>query len=136
MTPTPTPPLKGRGLKAATSSPHPKAAARLQGTLSADKQELPALIDPRATHRPLAYRGASDDRAAMTEASSARTRPAALSRWLWVVALLVIAIVAVGGITRLTESGLSITEWKPVSGILPPLSDAAWQAEFEKFKQN
>ncbi|WOF42782.1 COX15/CtaA family protein [Sphingopyxis indica] len=71
----------------------------------------------------------------MTEAPSARTRPAALSRWLWVVALLVIAIVAVGGITRLTESGLSITEWKPVSGILPPLSDAAWQAEFEKYQQ-
>lgn len=62
-------------------------------------------------------------------------RPRALSRWLWCVALLVVAIVAVGGITRLTESGLSITEWKPVSGVLPPLTDAAWQAEFEKYKQ-
>ncbi|GAC1411298.1 MAG: COX15/CtaA family protein [Novosphingobium sp.] len=40
-----------------------------------------------------------------------------------------------GGITRLTESGVSITEWKPVSGILPPLSDAAWQAEFAKYRQ-
>jgi len=62
-------------------------------------------------------------------------RPAALARWLWAVALLVIAVVAVGGITRLTESGLSITEWKPVSGVLPPLTEAAWQAEFEKYKQ-
>ena len=62
-------------------------------------------------------------------------RPALLSRWLWIVALLVIAVVAVGGITRLTESGLSITEWKPVSGVLPPLTDAAWLAEFEKYKQ-
>ncbi len=62
-------------------------------------------------------------------------RPAALARWLWAVALLVIAVVAVGGITRLTESGLSITEWKPVSGVLPPLTDAAWLAEFEKYKQ-
>lgn len=62
-------------------------------------------------------------------------RPAALARWLWAVALLVIAVVAVGGITRLTESGLSITEWKPVSGVLPPLSEAGWQAEFEKYKQ-
>jgi cytochrome c oxidase assembly protein subunit 15 len=65
----------------------------------------------------------------------ANPRPAALARWLWAVALLVIAVVAVGGITRLTESGLSITEWDPVTGILPPLSEAAWLAEFEKYKQ-
>jgi cytochrome c oxidase assembly protein subunit 15 len=64
-----------------------------------------------------------------------RPRPAALARWLWAVAWLVIAVVAVGGITRLTESGLSITEWKPVSGVLPPLGEAAWVAEFEKYKQ-
>lgn len=62
-------------------------------------------------------------------------RPAALARWLWAVALLVIIVVAVGGITRLTESGLSITEWRPVSGVLPPLSEAAWIEEFEKYKQ-
>lgn len=62
-------------------------------------------------------------------------RPAALARWLWAVALLVIAVVAVGGLTRLTESGLSITEWRPVSGVLPPLSEAGWIAEFEKYKQ-
>ncbi|MBD3734573.1 MAG: COX15/CtaA family protein [Sphingopyxis sp.] len=62
-------------------------------------------------------------------------RPAALARWLWAVALLVIMVVAVGGITRLTESGLSITEWKPVSGVLPPLTEVGWQAEFEKYKQ-
>ena len=67
--------------------------------------------------------------------SNVNSRPAILSRWLWVIALLVIAVVAVGGITRLTESGLSITEWKPVSGVLPPLTDAAWQAEFDKYKQ-
>jgi cytochrome c oxidase assembly protein subunit 15 len=75
----------------------------------------------------------------MTQASVAvrppTPRPAALSRWLRAVALLVIMVVAVGGITRLTESGLSITEWKPVSGVLPPLTEAGWQAEFEKYKQ-
>lgn len=43
--------------------------------------------------------------------------------------------VLIGGITRLTESGLSITEWKPITGILPPVGDMAWQAEFEKYKQ-
>ena len=62
------------------------------------------------------------------------TRPLALVRWLWLVAALIVGIVVVGGITRLTESGLSITEWKPVTGTLPPLSEAAWQAEFEQYK--
>ncbi|WP_240653174.1 COX15/CtaA family protein [Sphingomonas crocodyli] len=50
-------------------------------------------------------------------------------------AAFVFAIVVVGGITRLTESGLSITEWKPIHGIVPPLTEADWQAEFEGYKQ-
>ena len=58
-----------------------------------------------------------------------------IARWLLTVAALVVLIVVVGGITRLTESGLSITEWKPVTGIIPPLSQAAWEAEFEAYKQ-
>ena len=62
-------------------------------------------------------------------------RPLALARWLLAVAALVVLIVAVGGITRLTESGLSITEWKPVTGTIPPLSEAQWQAEFEAYQQ-
>ena len=61
--------------------------------------------------------------------------PRAVAIWLWIVAFLVFAMVIVGGATRLTESGLSITEWKPVTGVLPPLNDAAWLAEFEKYKQ-
>lgn len=64
-----------------------------------------------------------------------RSRPAALARWLWLVALLVIVVVGVGGITRLTESGLSITEWRPVSGVIPPTNEADWVREFEKYKQ-
>ena len=52
------------------------------------------------------------------------TRPRAIAIWLFVVAAMILAIVAVGGNTRLTESGLSITQWKPISGIVPPLSDA------------
>src|SRR5476651_2465818 len=55
--------------------------------------------------------------------------------WLLVVAALVFAMVLVGGATRLTESGLSITQWKPVTGIIPPFSDADWQAEFTRYKQ-
>ncbi len=69
------------------------------------------------------------------EAAVDSPRPLTISRWLWFVAALVVAIVAVGGITRLTESGLSITEWKPVTGALPPLSEAQWQAEFARYQQ-
>jgi cytochrome c oxidase assembly protein subunit 15 len=55
--------------------------------------------------------------------------------WLIAVAALVFLMVLVGGATRLTESGLSITQWKPVTGVLPPLSAAEWQAEFDRYKQ-
>lgn len=77
------------------------------------------------------------DAVAMAPARNRTATPAplALSRWLLVVALMIIAIVVVGGITRLTESGVSITEWKPVSGALPPLTEADWQAEFAKYQQ-
>ncbi len=64
-----------------------------------------------------------------------RSRPLILARWLWVLAGMVIIMVVVGGITRLTESGLSITEWKPIMGALPPLNEAQWQAEFDAYKQ-
>src|SRR5918996_1438196 len=60
-------------------------------------------------------------------------RPA-VRAWLYGVALLVFAMVVVGGATRLTESGLSITEWKLILGTLPPLSEAQWLNEFEKYK--
>ena len=62
-------------------------------------------------------------------------RPLAIARWLLAVAVLVFAIVVVGGITRLTESGLSITQWNLVTGILPPLNSADWAAEFALYQQ-
>jgi cytochrome c oxidase assembly protein subunit 15 len=58
----------------------------------------------------------------------------AIKTWLLAVATLVFAMVAVGGATRLTESGLSIVEWQPVAGAVPPLSAAEWQAQFDKYK--
>ena len=61
-------------------------------------------------------------------------RPAAVAKWLLVVAGLVFAMVIIGGITRLTESGLSITEWKPVSGAIPPLNAADWAHAFDLYK--
>ncbi|MEP0390519.1 MAG: COX15/CtaA family protein [Erythrobacter sp.] len=67
--------------------------------------------------------------------STAPHRPKALARWLEAVAILVVLIVLVGGITRLTESGLSITHWSVVTGILPPLTETAWQAEFALYRE-
>lgn len=57
-----------------------------------------------------------------------------IAGWLLVVAALVFAMVILGGVTRLTNSGLSMVEWKPVTGWLPPLSAEGWLAEFEKYK--
>ncbi|MCG6857831.1 MAG: COX15/CtaA family protein [Salaquimonas sp.] len=55
--------------------------------------------------------------------------------WLYLICLMIFAMVMVGGATRLTHSGLSITEWQPIHGIIPPLSHGAWMEEFEKYQQ-
>ena len=59
----------------------------------------------------------------------------AIRVWLMALFALVVVMIAVGGLTRLTDSGLSITEWQPISGALPPMSAEAWDIEFEKYKQ-
>jgi cytochrome c oxidase assembly protein subunit 15 len=88
-----------------------------------------ALYGPRAgDKRP------QNDRKQMTESLTSDSHARAIRLWLYAVAALVLAMVLVGGATRLTESGLSITEWKPVMGVLPPLSQGAWQAAFEKYQ--
>ena len=74
---------------------------------------------------------------ALTSAPARRARaprPAAIANWLLAVAALVFVMVVVGGITRLTESGLSITEWAPVSGAIPPLNAADWDAAFARYQ--
>ncbi len=74
--------------------------------------------------------------AAAESASQAVIDPARPVRlWLWFVAALVLVMVTVGGATRLTGSGLSITEWRPVTGAIPPLSAQEWASEFEKYRQ-
>ncbi|ALR20448.1 COX15/CtaA family protein [Sphingobium baderi] len=62
-------------------------------------------------------------------------RPAAIARWLLMVAFLVFCMVVVGGITRLTESGLSITQWKPITGAIPPLTHDQWMEAFRDYQQ-
>lgn len=70
------------------------------------------------------------------EQTGQRGRGIALLRgWLWLMIGLVFVMVVIGGATRLTGSGLSITEWKPITGAIPPLTDAQWAAEFEKYRQ-
>ena len=66
------------------------------------------------------------------KASNVRLRPVRL--WLLIAAAMILLTLVVGGATRLTESGLSIVEWKPVTGILPPFSQAEWQVEFAKYR--
>src|SRR5688500_15684177 len=78
-----------------------------------------------------------DKAAAAPAAPAARRRPdarRAIAAWLAVLFALVVAMIAVGGLTRLTDSGLSITEWRPVTGTIPPLDEAAWQAEFDRYR--
>jgi cytochrome c oxidase assembly protein subunit 15 len=75
----------------------------------------------------------------MVALSSFPARPAQNHRsvaiWLFVVAVLIAGMVTVGGLTRLTGSGLSITEWKPVTGVVPPLTQSAWDQEFAKYQR-
>lgn len=63
-----------------------------------------------------------------------QTSSRAISNWLLIGVLMILVQVILGGITRLTESGLSITEWKPITGALPPMNETAWQLEFAKYQ--
>jgi cytochrome c oxidase assembly protein subunit 15 len=72
--------------------------------------------------------------ACVPAAPTARTGSRAVAAWLFACCALVFAMVIVGGVTRLTHSGLSIVEWQPFIGTIPPLSDADWAAQFEKYK--
>ncbi len=76
---------------------------------------------------------AARGRRTLSAADAARDR--AIAWWLLACAAMIFVMVALGGVTRLTESGLSITEWQPVAGVLPPLSTAEWQAAFDAYKQ-
>jgi cytochrome c oxidase assembly protein subunit 15 len=86
---------------------------------------------PPAANAPSAPRVAARPPAAPVRAAPS-TRPVA--RWLLACCLMVLLMIVVGGVTRLTHSGLSITEWQPLVGTLPPLSAADWQVVFEKYK--
>ena len=63
------------------------------------------------------------------------SRQKSIANWLLVCCALVFAMVILGGVTRLTGSGLSMAEWRPIMGAIPPLSDAEWQRVFEIYKE-
>jgi heme a synthase len=63
------------------------------------------------------------------------SRRYALRVWLWSIAATTFAVLVVGGITRLTQSGLSIVDWQPIMGVIPPLSEAQWQEAFDRYRQ-
>jgi heme a synthase len=71
---------------------------------------------------------------ATPRASAAARGDRGIALWLFGCAAMIFLMVVIGGITRLTESGLSITEWQPIAGVIPPLSDADWAREFDHYK--
>lgn len=73
----------------------------------------------------------------MNDAISHRPAPSrkAVGLWLLIVAVVILAMVTIGGLTRITGSGLSITQWNPIMGAIPPLSDAAWADAFARYRQ-
>jgi heme a synthase len=88
---------------------------------------------PRARSAPFTLVGWGGGAAPLCRNTS-RTHRRAIRVWLYAIAALLVLMVMVGGTTRLTDSGLSIVEWRPVTGIVPPLSESAWAAEFTKYK--
>ncbi|HSB03436.1 MAG TPA: COX15/CtaA family protein, partial [Anaerolineales bacterium] len=75
--------------------------------------------------------GISDNRAVMTTVPSAR-----VGNWLFIFAFIVAVHTVFGGSVRLTRSGLSITEWNPIMGVIPPTSQQAWQDEFARYQKS
>ncbi len=98
------------------------------------RDALSRAFQPRAHYtKPMSTANADTAEPAPEEATSIARRRA-ISVWLFAMCALVALMVVVGGATRLTDSGLSITEWKPVTGVAPPLTAEAWEAEFAKYR--
>lgn len=77
----------------------------------------------------------ASDNAPLAARDRDRKNRALLRGWLYLVLVVLVALVMVGGATRMTGSGLSITEWQPIHGVIPPLNAAEWQEEFQKYQQ-
>ncbi|TXT12965.1 hypothetical protein VHUM_01366 [Vanrija humicola] len=119
------------------ASPQRSAAPPAAGSFFAQSY-LPFSASARASFfTPRAYATESAAPAAQDTAQSVddvRVIPKSLPTWLLGCSALVFGIIVIGGLTRLTESGLSIVEWNPITGMRPPIGDAEWDAEWEKYK--
>ena len=93
-------------------------------------QTIAPLRPSPADNRPQVPQGPDDWRLHIPEPDRRR-----IARWLWTIVAMTAAILAVGGITRLTQSGLSIVRWEPLMGVIPPLGDAQWTERFEQYRQ-
>ena len=93
----------------------------------AEKRKLFEEVGSAEAARPVASTGVID--------RGRSTARGAIRVWLMILFALVFLMIAVGGMTRLTDSGLSITEWRPITGAVPPLTEADWASEFEKYQQ-
>lgn len=93
------------------------------------------ISDPQPSTLTTPHRRADAAAARHVRGSVRHRRAIAIAIWLNLVAAMIVVTLAVGGATRITDSGLSITRWEPVVGIVPPLSEAAWQAELEEYRQ-
>src|SRR5690554_5567115 len=113
-------------------SGHTPAHAAMTGSA---RQAMPPLSINTRNVMTLEIAGAEGAGSATAAASMRARDRRAIRLWLYVVTALIVAMVLVGGATRLTDSGLSITEWKPIHGVIPPLTAADWQEEFDKYRQ-
>lgn len=117
-------------LRLAIAQPRPSPMSRLWKTMGFSSYSTAAFSSPAAASA-VKSAVAPTGRSAYPVISSKAT-----GYWLICTSGLIFGIVVVGGLTRLTESGLSITEWKPVTGAIPPLNESEWEEEFTKYKSS
>lgn len=125
--------LMSRSMSAAIiTRPAPTPSASLIGFFTSRRLGSAATTVTGSSEHPSTGTGEKDAAEEPIETPTLATPT--VGHWLIGCAGLVFTIVVVGGITRLTESGLSITEWRPITGILPPLNETDWEEEFAKYK--
>ena len=105
-----------------------------RGVICSYANRLTGVAPERKTHARFATLMPDDEALGLTHGPAPmQPVPASVRNWLIVIAAMIFVMIVIGALTRLTESGLSMVEWRPVTGWLPPLSDTAWQAELQKY---
>lgn len=121
------------GLNARASSSTVRSTRSISFTPNSKNSATLSQVPPSAFNQEQDETFSRSESKTKTDGLPTLTTPA-VARWLYLSSGLVFFIVVVGGVTRLTESGLSITEWEPVKGILPPIGEEQWMVEWEKYR--